>query len=136
MSDYNAGVAGETIIRLFTAKQREVTHLNAVLRKKNRKTAALRRECEERKRRIVGLLAAFDEVARATTRAEAQGIAAMVLRYDDREHWKSFRQEAAMETEQLDDTQNDVKDEAPATEQISDPPADEKTPPPPAPEGD
>jgi hypothetical protein len=125
----------EHALRTLIARMKEITHLNAVLRKKNRRITAQRLELEERRRRIAGLLAAFDEVARSTTRAEALGIAAMVLRYDDRTYWNSFRREAPVTEEVLDDTQNEVNDES-ATEEISDPPTEEQKPPAPAPEGD
>jgi hypothetical protein len=80
-------------IRLVIAKDRQIAHLETVLRRKNRRIAAQHEQLVEQRRRILGLLSAFDDVQGSTMIEGARSIAAAVLEFDEREYlrglWKS-----------------------------------------------
>lgn len=98
-------------LRLLIGRMRDITHLNNVLRKKNRRLVRLKNELDERKRRIVGLLTIFDAVKHVSTRAEARGLADIALEYDERREWFLHERRQHAMTAEHDDEPNEVRDE-------------------------
>jgi hypothetical protein len=79
---------------MVVEKMKELTHLQIVLRRKNRRLQAQHAELLARRERICALLSAFDDVLHATSQEKAQRIARAVLEFDDREAWRKVPRRA------------------------------------------